>query len=326
MPRPAPPRLSYRGRVSARSGRRSNEDAPAGSGAASGAASGAVTLSDGRALAYASHGPDTGSPLLYFHGTPASKHNWYLNHDEALLEALGLRVLAIDRPGMGHSTYQPNRLLDDWPRDVGALADHLGLDLFAVLGYSCGAPYALACAVHLGDRVTSTSIVSGYADAHHPDLADTREQPNLKVLRLGLERPWLSRTIYRAMGAMARMAPGRFLGQALATMPAVDAEVLSQPSVRQAFLAMFAETLRQGPRGAQHDSAIVSRTWKLPLERIAGPVALWHGTDDRNAPLAMGQHHARRIPGAELHVLPGEGHLSLVHRHIGAILRRVLAA
>jgi pimeloyl-ACP methyl ester carboxylesterase len=308
--------------VSARPGRRSHEDAPAGSGAASGA----VTLSDGRSLAYASHGPDAGSPLLYFHGTPASKHNWYLNHDDDLLEALGLRVVAIDRPGMGQSTYQRDRVLDDWPRDVGALADHLGLDRFAVLGYSCGAPYALACAARLGDRVASTSVVSGYADTNHSDLADTRDLPNLRVLRLGLERPRLSRAIYRAMGAMARLAPGRFLGQALATMPPADAEVLSQPSVRQAFLAMFAETLRQGPRGAQHDGAIVSRPWGLPLERIAGPVALWHGTEDRNAPLAMGRHHERLIPGAELHVLPGEGHLSLVHRHIGAILRWALAS
>jgi pimeloyl-ACP methyl ester carboxylesterase len=281
-------------------------------------------MPDGRSLGYTPHGPETGRPLLYFHGTPASKHNWYLNHDAALLEALGVRVFAIDRPGVGHSAWQPGRVLGDWPRDVAAFADALGLEGFAVLGYSCGAPYALACAVQLGDRVTATGIVSGYADATHPDLGEVRDLPNLKILRLGLDRPWLSRAIYRAMGTMARLAPERFLGQALATMPPADAEVLSQPSVRQAFLAMFAETLRQGPRGAQHDGAVVSRPWGLPLERIVTPVALWHGTEDRNAPLAMAQHHARRIPGAEFHVLTGEGHLSLVHRQIGAVLRWTL--
>jgi pimeloyl-ACP methyl ester carboxylesterase len=283
-------------------------------------------LADGRVLAYEVHGPDDGLPLLYFHGTPASKHNWYLNHDAALLEALGVRVFALDRPGLGHSTFQPNRLLGDWPHDVAAFADHLALTRFALLGYSCGAPYALACAARLGDRVTSTSIVSGYADVTHPDLAAMREQPNLKVLRLGLERPRVSRALYRVMGSMAKVAPQRFIGQALATMPPADVEVLSGPGVQGAFLAMLAETLRQGPRGAQHDSAVVMRPWELPLERIAGPVVLWHGTEDGNAPLAMGEHHAKRIPGAELRVLPGEGHLSLVHRHIGDILRVAMGA
>ncbi len=280
-----------------------------------------VLLADGRSLAYTAHGPASGQPVVYFHGTPGSKHNWHLNHDADLLEELGLRVFAIDRPGIGGSTYQPQRALRDWPEDIGEFADRLGLARFATIGYSCGAPYALACAVHLEDRVTHTSIVSGYADANHPDLAATRSQQNIQVLRLGADRPWLSRFIYGTMGVMARLAPRLFVRQALTTMPPADRDVLSDSSVRQAFLAMLHETLRQGPRGAQLDSAIVSAPWALPLERISGPVTLWHGTEDRNAPLAMGRHHAERIPGAELHVLPGEGHLSLVHRHTRDILR-----
>lgn len=280
-----------------------------------------VRLADGRALAYAAHGPASGRPVLYFHGTPGSKHNWFLNHDEDLLEELGLRVLAIDRPGLGHSTFQAGRTLHDWPEDVREFADRAALDRFAVLGYSCGAPYALACAVRLGEQVTQTIVVSGYADANHPDLASTRAQQNLQILRLGADRPWSSRAIYRTMGTMARIAPGLFVRQALTTMPPADRQVLSQPPVRQAFLTMLHETLRQGPGGVQLDSAIVASPWDLPLDRISSPVTLWHGTEDRNAPPVMARHLAERIPGAELHVVRGEGHLSLVHRHAPDILR-----
>lgn len=282
-----------------------------------------ITLPDGRSLAYASHGPSTGRPLLYIHGTPGSKHNWYLNHDPELLAALDLRVLAIDRPGVGGSTFLPGRTLRQWPEDVREFADRLGLDRFALLGYSCGAPFALACSVHLANRVTHTSIVSGYADVNHHELANLRSQQNLQVLRLGLEKPWLSRSVYATMGAVARVAPRSFVRQALATMPPADVETLSDPSVGREFVAMVLETLRQGPKGVQHDSAIVSSPWDLPLERISGRVALWHGTEDRNAPAAMGRHHARRIPDSELREIPGEGHLSLVRRHIRDILRAI---
>lgn len=57
----------------------------------------------------------------------------------------GGRVIAIDGPGSGLSDPQRGRRLIDWPHDVAALAA-LGLGRFAILGYSGGGPYALACA------------------------------------------------------------------------------------------------------------------------------------------------------------------------------------
>ena len=101
-----------------------------------------AVLPDGRRLAYREFGPTSSRPLLYFHGTPASTHNWYLGHDAEALERLGIRTFAIDRPGIGGSDPQPGRTLRSWADDVRAFADALELPAFAVLGYSCGAPYA----------------------------------------------------------------------------------------------------------------------------------------------------------------------------------------
>jgi pimeloyl-ACP methyl ester carboxylesterase len=58
----------------------------------------------------------------------------------------GLRLIGIDRPGMGLSQYQPRLRVRDWPRYVAEFADRLGIDSFAVVGFSGGGPFALACA------------------------------------------------------------------------------------------------------------------------------------------------------------------------------------
>jgi pimeloyl-ACP methyl ester carboxylesterase len=74
-----------------------------------------------------------------------------------------IRVIALDRPGFGGSTFQPNRGLLDWPRDVAEAADILGIDRFDVLGVSAGGPYALACGHALADRITRVGVVVGLA-------------------------------------------------------------------------------------------------------------------------------------------------------------------
>lgn len=279
-----------------------------------------LVLPDGRRLAYREFGPTSGRPLLYFHGTPASKHNWYLGHDAEALERLGLRVFAIDRPGIGGSDPQPGRTLVGWSEDVRAFADALELPTFSLLGYSCGAPYALACAVRLPTRVASVALVSGMVDVTHPDLAVLPPSPNLQILGLAARRPWLSRLVYRILGTTAKLLPGTMVRQASASMPAADRDTIRDPDVARAFLAMLAETFAQGPAGAQADSALVASPWGFDPADVRVPVRMWHGDADENVPIAMARHLADRIPGAQLTVLPGEGHLSLIHRHLERVL------
>jgi pimeloyl-ACP methyl ester carboxylesterase len=81
-----------------------------------------IELPDGRALAYDEHGVPDGSPLLHFHGTPSSRTEWHVFGSDALADKLGLRIICVDRPGLGLSDFQPNRRISDWPADVSALA------------------------------------------------------------------------------------------------------------------------------------------------------------------------------------------------------------
>jgi pimeloyl-ACP methyl ester carboxylesterase len=120
-----------------------------------------LRLATGRLLAYDEHGAVDGTPIFYFHGSPSTRLEWHLFGSEAVARKLKVRVIVPDRPGLGRSDFQPGRRIGDWPADVIALADHLGLARFAVLGYSGGGPYAAACALRIPERLTHVGIVSG---------------------------------------------------------------------------------------------------------------------------------------------------------------------
>ena len=91
-----------------------------------------MTLPDGRSLGFRCLGDENGSPLFFFHGTPGSR--FVLSEDDAMAQIPGVRLILPERPGYGISDPQPGRTLLDWPEDVAQLADHLGLDSFAVSG------------------------------------------------------------------------------------------------------------------------------------------------------------------------------------------------
>lgn len=113
-----------------------------------------LQLPDGRILGYRKYGVTDGRPLFYFHGTPGSGIEFELFAGEAGARRHGHRIVVPDRPGMGHSTFLAGRTTSDWPADLAALAKHLEIGRFGVLVYSGGAPYAVATALALPDRVT----------------------------------------------------------------------------------------------------------------------------------------------------------------------------
>ena len=127
-----------------------------------------MELNDGRTLGYAEWADPQGKPVLHFHGSGRSR----LEHpsDKSMLE--GVRPITADRPGHGLSDSQPGRRLLDWPDDVTAPADHLGLDRFAVSGWSFGGPYAMTCAHKIPERVTTAGLISSFAPYDRPRSTD----------------------------------------------------------------------------------------------------------------------------------------------------------
>jgi pimeloyl-ACP methyl ester carboxylesterase len=121
-----------------------------------------VVLPDGRHLAYEDVGNRHGIPVLYCHGMPGCGLERRVFMSDELLKTMGLRVITPDRPGCGGSDFKGNRRIEDWPRDIAVLIEHLRVERFVVLGFSTGTPYALALAAS-ELPVAAVAIVSGDA-------------------------------------------------------------------------------------------------------------------------------------------------------------------
>jgi pimeloyl-ACP methyl ester carboxylesterase len=181
-----------------------------------------VELTGGRTLGYGEYGDPAGPVVVYFHGHPGSRLEAKLLAEPAT--AHGLRLIGVDRPGMGLSAYQRRRSMREWPHDVVELADHLGIDSFAVVGFSGGGPYALACAHAIPKRLTACGIVAGVG-------------PTSRLVSfLALWLPWVLTPLawrrFRDQGHASR-ALTRFAHR----WPEPDRTALGEPGVREALLA-----------------------------------------------------------------------------------------
>jgi pimeloyl-ACP methyl ester carboxylesterase len=278
-----------------------------------------VTLRDGRRLAYTEYGDPEGRPLFAFHGLPGSR---YQRHpDESIALAAGVRAIHLERPGFGRSDPMSGRTIADWPADVAATADLLGIDRFAVAGVSGGGPYAVACAALLGERLTRVAVVSGVGPP-----GSMRDGPVTFILRLGLAlgplAPWLIQGAVAAIAKFAIARPHRFLDVVASHMGPPDRPILARPEMRAMLAEDLREAFRQGTRPVVEDLALVARPWRLPLTTTRTRTAFWHGDGDRLIPVSASRYLADAIPGALLHVCPAEGHF-MVLDHWPEILKWV---
>jgi alpha-beta hydrolase superfamily lysophospholipase len=88
-------------------------------------------LPSSRTLTFATFGSPTGPTILYQHGFPGSRLE--AAHFDSLARDLGLRVIAIDRPGHGGSSPHPGAGLKEWAKDVEAVVDGLRIGRVGVL-------------------------------------------------------------------------------------------------------------------------------------------------------------------------------------------------
>ena len=276
-----------------------------------------IRLRDGRRLGYAEWGDPRGRPLLYFHGWPGSRLEGRLADDAAT--ARGVRLIALDRPGMGLSDNQRRRTLVDWPDDVVQLAAALGLDRFAVLGISGGGPYAAVCAWKLSDQLTRVGIVSSLAPLDVPGVIAGMGRRNRLFFQVVGRVAVLRRVLFGTMAVSVRRRPDRTLERGVAA--AVDKKYLARPDVRMVLEEALSEGFRKGGRGPAGEMGLYTRAWGFRLEDIRTPVHLSHGEQDANAPVAMGRYLATVIPDCQASFYPAEGHLHFVDR-----LPEILAA
>jgi pimeloyl-ACP methyl ester carboxylesterase len=269
-------------------------------------------LADGRVLAYEEYGDRQGKPLFFFHGTPGSR---MFHPPEDMTRGMGVRLICVDRPGYGGSTFQAGRSFLDWPNDVSALADALTIRTFAVAGHSGGGPYALACAWGLPDRISAAAVLSGAGPVDAPGTAEGLTPLHSLAFKIGRYSPWfLTHALTWFFFRKAAADPALAIDTDARDRSQADEEVLKIPGVRENCIESDIEAYRQGLRGFSWDVRLLTRPCAFALEEIRIPVHLWHGTDDHFTTTGMARYMAAKIPKCKSYIYENEGHMLLIPR------------
>jgi pimeloyl-ACP methyl ester carboxylesterase len=278
-------------------------------------------LSDGRRLGFAESGDPDGAPVLFFHGLGTTR---VISPPEQPARELGLRLIALDRPGIGLSEALPGRSLLDWPKDVVELADRLGFEQFSIVAWSGGGPYGLACGFALPERVKAIAAVSPAAPLAGPEDPGYLRRLDKNAVRVAGRAPWLIRLAMWHWGRGQRRDAEAFFDKSFNDMCAADQEVLSEPDLRGRMIANSSELYRQGGRGMYDEALVLARPWGFEPADLKVPVQIWQGGRDETVPPAMAAHLAEEIPGAQLRFFPDEGH-HLLYRYWREILTALAA-
>jgi pimeloyl-ACP methyl ester carboxylesterase len=259
-----------------------------------------ITLNDGRVLAYAEYGDPNGQPIILFHGTPGSRLSGAL-FDSVGREHSG-RILAADRPGYARSSPIRNGTLLVYVNDVVALADTLHLDKFAVLGVSGGAPYALACASTIPERVTCCALMSAIGPLGMPHSLDGMVTVNRIVFSIARLSPDLVGALLPGQVKASMKSIQKLIDEGKSPMPDISPTIFAQ------LMADQFEAVRAGGKGIAFDMRNMTHDWDFPLEAITTKVYMWHGEEDNLAPVALARYLAEHIPGCSIHYVAGAGH------------------
>ena len=274
-----------------------------------------ITLADGRVMGAHEVGSLDGHPVFHLNGRGVSRLEVTLVADAA--RANGIRLIGIDRPGIGLSTAKPGYRITDLPGDLTAIADHLGIGRFAVEGVSAGGAYALACVHQIPDRLTGCLLIS---TSVHSDLL-LRSVSGER--RAKLEQARNSPSDFREL-VMHTLPDGpdeesihNAVGEFMAGSPA-DEQLFRDPDMRTLLEKALAEGLRQGPAAIADETVALIQPWGFALKDISfGRIQLAHGEQDARIPVEAARMFAAELPNCEPVIYPDGGHLStfVLHAH-----------
>jgi pimeloyl-ACP methyl ester carboxylesterase len=273
---------------------------------------------DGRALSFADIGRADAEPILFCHSLPGAR--LMPAFASAILDKYGFRMITPDRPGFGFSDFVPGRKITDSARDIGLVADHLGLDRFRVLGVSAGSPYVLACCIEFPDRIEAAGIVSGVTMADEAGILHQAVPAPLHSAARRSRR--VSSLLHGLLLVGMRKAPDKAIEGLAKTLSPSDQRVMAQPEAAAYVVDISREAGRNGARGWVYDDWLLNQPWDFsPADVPASvPLKLWWGADDSSTPVVSAEALVREIPHADLRVIPDCGHFGVMFDHLDIVL------
>jgi pimeloyl-ACP methyl ester carboxylesterase len=267
-----------------------------------------ISTADGRTLDVLVSGPADGTVLMFHAGTPCGLAPLPAGLDPA---SLGLRTVLYARPGYGRSTPHPGRTVADGAADVAAILDALDADTFLNVGWSGGGPYALACDALLPGRCLATAVIAGIAPyAQAEPSSPVRawfEADEDNRLALSGDIEGFRKAVHAFVAGLAYVT-----GENLMAEPGTDADARFFAA---GYAGWLASVLRaggvSGGDGATDDCLAAIGDWGFSLDLVRG-VTIWQGADDQHVPPFHASWLAAHLPQADVHVLDGEAHNSIM--------------
>ena len=285
-------------------------------------------LKEGRSLSYAIFGRPEHRPVLYFHGTPSSRLEPMLINSfggdlDRLLDEAGLQLIAVDRPGMAFSTFNPAGNFLSFANDVLQLMQAIGLDHCPVLCWSGGGPYALAAAHQLPQHIESVHIICGFTRTFGPDVTSQMGM-NRWYFYLARNSAFFLRS---AMNVISHKKTTVSPPRRITGLPHEDYRLIQNPMMLE---ELSKHTLKQatrfGSRGAVYEANNYYRDFGFSLENIHQPIHYWWGTKDMTVIRLHPEALESRAPHPVMHYREGEGHLSLYIHCFKEILQTVASS
>lgn len=295
---------------------------------------GEVRLSDGRLLGWAEWGPREGVPVLLSPGAATSRS---LGFGTDHLEALDVRLVSLDRPGLGVSTPAPGRTFADFVSDVGQLTALLGLERPRpqrpqrperpqqrpsaperplMVGNSQGAPFALACAE--AGLVSALAVVSGADEISAPEFAAALPEELSGLVERVATDPGGAEEFF------AGFSPDAMWELVRGGSPPCDLAVYEDSTFADGYRRALREGFAQGAgAGYARDTVLAMGRWPFSLAKISVPVDLWYGERDTSHSPDNGAFLATRIPTARRRLVPEAGG-ALLWTHAHQILTTLL--
>ncbi|MFF8911892.1 alpha/beta fold hydrolase [Streptomyces sp. NPDC015032] len=275
---------------------------------------GTEQLPGGRLLGWAEWGPEDGVPVLLSPGAATSRH---LGFGGEVVDGLGVRLISLDRPGLGASSPRPGRTFGDFADDIRAFAALRGLGRRPLMvGNSQGAPFALACAA--AGVVGALAVVSGADEIAAPCFADALPDDLRGLVGLAVSDPAAAEQVFAGFTAQAMW------DMVMSGSPECDLAVYRQPAFAAAYRRALDEAFAQGAAaGYARDTVLAMGRWDIELSDIDVPVDLWYGEKDTGHSPDHGAGLASRIPGAVRHLVPDAGG-SVLWTHAEPVLSTLL--
>lgn len=285
-----------------------------------------LTLTDGRKLSYALYGSPNGKPVFYFHGTPSSRLeplllNAYNKNLEQLLLQYNIRLIAVDRPGVGLSTYNPHNSFVSFAGDVQQLATFLQVSNATILGWSGAGPFALSLAFHYPELIQGVYLITAFTRSFSEPNVFKTMHVNKYYFGAAKYVPWLLKAI---MNVVSKKPANKPVPKWLSGLPEADYNCLKKPEVFKHFsIITICESCIAGSKGAVREAALYFNSTDYNIAKIQQPVHYWWGTVDNAVPAIHPKAIEENAPNAIMHYKEGEGHVSIYVHYFEEVLATI---